>query len=211
LVICAHLDDESFGLGGMLLNMTESNPMDTKVISLCNGRDPENKIAREAAFTSIMSDLGCLYKIHKYDDLTLDKENYLNLVKIIQDEVDTFRPARVFTTSEHDIHRDHQIMAEATKLACRPLKKCSVKSLYQFKIPGPSNWDFNNSNFNVAFDISKYMSKKLEFCSRYESEVKAKDSYGPCSIKGIESCNHTDGMIFGYAFAELARLIYQRD
>ena len=119
------------------MRLTQSEPQGTRVISLCHGRESLDGEKRKAAFTSIIKDLNCQHHCYSYDDLTLDRQNYLDVVGIIQREIDSFKPQRVFSTSEYDLHRDHQIVAEASKVACRPLQSCSVRELYQFKIPGP--------------------------------------------------------------------------
>ena len=210
LVIATHLDDESFGIGGTLIKMTQTPGHVTRVICLCTGRLSNDGISRKKAFEENMQVLGCDYKIYDYQDLTLDQVKYTELVKLIQDEVDTFKPTRVFTNSEMDLHRDHKVIAEATKLACRPMKKCSVVELYQFQIPGSSQWAFDNHHFNVAFDITDFIDQKLEMCSRYITEVKESDSYSPCSLEGIRSYSLTNGSTFGFQYAELARLVYKK-
>lgn len=211
LVICAHLDDESFGLGGKIIEMTNNGPEDVRVITLCRGRSSIDGEKRLHAFTSIMEELKCQFKVHDYKDLTLDSANFIDLVAVIQHEIDSFRPQRVFSTSENDLHRDHRVIAEATKLACRPLGKCSVKELYQFKIPGASDWSFSPSCFNVAFDISPFIEKKIEFCSRYKSEIKQDGFPGPGTLEGLKLACKADGHLYGLHFAELCRLVYKRD
>lgn len=207
LVVCAHLDDEMFGLGGSIIRWRKYND-DVRIIVMCHGRTVDDGAPRKETFKHIMSELSVDYEIYSFDDLTLDS-HFSEVVAVIQKEVDTYQPTQVYSTSETDLHRDHQIVGEATKLACRPMSGCSVRELFQFYIPGASDWSFNETLYNVAHDISEEITTKLTFCGMYTTEIKDNDTH-PGSIDGIESINKTQGNRFGLKFAELMRLVYKR-
>ena len=206
LVVCAHLDDETFGLGGTLFKLSRNN--DIQMITLCCGRKETDSVPREHHFNNIITKLGIISEVYGYPDLSLDLVNFQDIVSVIQSKVDKFKPDVVYSSCEDDLHRDHQVVAEATKLACRPLNDCSVKELYQFIVPGTSYWNFNHTNYNVAYDITSYFDQKKLWCSGYLTEIK--DGISPNSIDGIETFNKHVGNMFGFKYAELCKLVYKR-
>jgi LmbE family N-acetylglucosaminyl deacetylase len=208
LVVCAHMDDEMFGFGGSLFKLSINN--EVRVITLCHGRiNDDGQNERTSTYFDIMSELGVSCDVHPYFDLSLDKIDFVELNSLIGNEVKFFRPDIVFSNSDSDIHRDHVIVADATKVACRPMSGCSVKELYQFAVPASSQWGFNQDNYNVCFDITNYIDQKLEWCGRYNTEIKNDDTH-PNSLNGIRTFNGYVGNIFGFKYGELCKLVYKR-
>lgn len=208
LIICAHLDDETFGLGGSLLKWSKSNDDDIRVIVMCKGRTEKDSVPRLETFSNAMTAYYADHKVYDFNDLGLT-DNLREVTLTIEEEIRTFRPDVVYSTSEGDLHRDHQIVGEATKLACRPTIDCSVKELYQYYIPCASEWNFEAQNFNVAEDITVELEAKLILCETYSTEIKPSNT-SPASVDGIKSVNRFFGTKFGYGYAETMKLIYKR-
>ncbi len=206
-MVGAHLDDIEFGLGGSLARYSTVNTI--RAIVLCNGRSAEDSTHRKKAFVENMLELKIPHQIFEIPDLTLHN-NFREVVSILQEEVNTYMPDVVFGPCESDLHRDHQVVGESLRLTCRPIRKCSVREFYQYKIPGSSDWSFIEHHFNVGFDISKYIETKVKLCRRYIGEIKEDDTH-PCSLSGIKITNESDGKIFGFNYCEVARLIFKRD
>ena len=201
LIIGAHLDDETFGLGGTLIKMCRENPDDVKILTFCKGRDERNYEEREDALFEIVTGLGCSATICDYYDLTLENESLSGLADTISDHIRRFKPERVICNSIDDIHQDHVVVSKATRIACRPFNQSTVKSLYEFKIPGSSEGEFN-----IAVDISDVIADKLALCELYTTEIK--DGIHPCSVNGIVGINYADGVRFGVSAAELLKVVW---
>lgn len=208
LIVIAHLDDESFGLGGTLLKMCKKNADDIKIISFCDGRSGDNKIQRREAFDKVIKTLGCHYKICGFDDLTLESLQLNILADIIKVEIEKFQAEMVICTSIDDIHQDHVITSKATRIACRPNSISTVMKLLEFKIPGSSDWG-TNPEYNIAVNISNVLQEKLDLCNYYESELTI-DGINTSSLSGIYKINVADGTKFGLHCAELLRIIWSK-
>jgi len=203
LVVVSHMDDESFGLGGTLIRLCQEDPTQVKVLSICNGRDIENKIERQTSFMNNMNKLGCSCSVLGYDDLSLPDKPLHVLSDQIKEEIDKFEPERVITNSISDIHQDHVITSKATRIACRPYKS-NVKVLQEFKIPCSSGDD----TFNIAVDITGVINEKIEMCCLYQTEL-CDDGYKPNSLIGIRNVNRGDGILYGIGYIELLRDVWR--
>ena len=183
LIVVAHQDDESFGLGGTITKMCRENPDELQILSICKGREGGNVEEREEAFCNVVTELGCIGTWCDYYDLTLDNVPLKELADLIADHIRRHQPERVICTSIDDIHQDHVVVAKATRIACRPFNQTTVKSLYEFKIPGSSVGEFN-----IAVDIGDVMEEKMGLVEYYKSEVKS-EPFHPLSINGLSGIN----------------------
>lgn len=164
LIVVAHLDDETFGLGGFL---SKINPEDVTILSLCRGRDEENCSNRIQSFNNVIEKLGIKsYLISKYFDMELDEVNLTELSSFIERFIELNKPEIVITNCENDLHQDHQKVSKAVKIACRPNRNTSVKELYEFKIKDSQVYDYTYFDTIINIDIDK----KRELCSLYTSE-----------------------------------------
>ena len=166
LVVVAHLDDETFGIGGSLLKWKDSH--DIKIVSLCCGRNKSNSNDRKIAFKKITDKLNCDFKVLPYYDLQLEKESLVDFTNIIAKEINDFNPDIIITNSENDIHQDHKIVSHATKIAARPSRNNNIKEILEFKITGSE--PFSSTYFDTVVDISSVILDKNEMCMYYESE-----------------------------------------
>lgn len=196
LIVGAHLDDETFGLGGTLIKICQENPDDVQILTLCKGRDERNNYEREDALYEIVTGLGCAATICDYNDLTLESQPLNELADIISEHIRRYKPERVICTCIDDIHQDHVVVSRATRIACRPSSNSSVKELLEFKIPISSDF----VDFNIAVDISDVVLEKEVLCSHYTSERKP----------NTRDINKGDGAKFGLGSVELMRLVWSK-
>lgn len=207
LVVCAHLDDEMFGFGGSLFKLSLNN--EVRVLTMCKGRNENDMHSREKTHDFIMNQLGVEYQTLDYIDLSLPEITQPVISDHISDTINEFRPDIVFSTSENDIHRDHVVVAHATKVVCRPMSSTPVKELYQFSVPASSQWNFSPVVYNTGIDITEFIDQKLTWCELYTTEIK-QDPTHPNSIEGIKTFNKYIGNIFGFEYGESCQLIYKK-
>ena len=124
------------------------------------------------------------------------------IADIISDHIRRHKPERVICNSIDDIHQDHVVVSRATRIACRPFNQETVKELYEFKIPGSST-----GQFNIASDVTGYITDKVRLMEYYKSEVKAGCQH-PFSVDGQCTVNAADGVEYNMAYAELLRMVW---
>ena len=101
LVIVAHLDDETFGMGGTLMELAKKD--NVKVISVCKGRNSEDSVSRIKTFKELSKKYNYKTKIFDYWDLQLYKVSPAVLAGEIVDEIKKFQPEVIYTVAE-DLH-----------------------------------------------------------------------------------------------------------
>lgn len=107
LIIGAHPDDEILGCGGIINRFRDEGYL-VEVFICGNGRI--DKMDEE------------------YDGISLKY-----WVEKIEEKINDFKPNIVFTHFLHDVNQDHQVIAQATMVACRP--ESEVKTVYSYEIP----------------------------------------------------------------------------
>jgi LmbE family N-acetylglucosaminyl deacetylase len=202
VVIGAHLDDAEFGMGGTLAKL--SNDYNITLCVFCKGNRPGSEYvqsSREDAIRNNITDLNISEYIQlDYSDISLDTIPFIEISSCITKLVDKISPYTVFTHYSQDIHTDHKIISNATRVACRPRESCSVHELYEYSIPGSTEWSFTDTKFNTFFDISNYTHIKYECISRYKTEVKTE--IDPLNLEYVKHRDLYYGGLFGYRAAE---------
>lgn len=169
LVIVAHLDDETFGMGGTLAQMCAQDPNSVKILSLCTGRDERNTLDRLGAFLQIQRKLGFKWSLKDHLDMELEMVPLKDITRIIEEEIKTFLPQRIFTLSENDIHQDHKIVSHAAKIAARP-SRTSVEEFYEFRTPGSE--PYSSTFFDTVNDVRNTIAIKQWMFDQYITENK---------------------------------------
>lgn len=168
LIVAAHLDDETFGMGGTIYRMCQTNPLDLKILIMCQGRDTGNALERLTSMAKIQGSLQFQVVVQPYYDLELEYAPLKEITKIIEREIKDFNPERVFTVSEDDIHQDHKIVSHATKIACRP-ERTNINELYEFKIPGSQ--PFTSTYYDTLVNLTDEEYKmKIQMAEMYQTE-----------------------------------------
>ena len=217
LIVAAHPDDDILGCGGLMSKFNRIG-VECRVIIVAEGSScryssshPEIKdeILKRTAF-GVKALLHLGQKNYKFYDLPCGKLHLvpqLDINKIIESEIEFFRPDTVFTHSLHDTNSDHRVVYECTLTATRPITRRMVSRLYSYEILSSSEWRYDHSfepNFFVELS-EEDMFLKTKAMLAYESECQSFPH--PRSKEGIYALAQVRGMQMNSCYAEAFHLI----
>lgn len=210
LIVTAHLDDFELGMGGTATKLCREN--DVHLIVLCKGDRPGHESVgspRKLACLDNCADIG-ITKAHLYgySDTRLDLVSQTELCDLIHKHVHNIQPNLVYTHYNQDIHKDHCIVSNITRVACRMRNTSPVNELLEFSIPGSTEWGHTPMQFNLFEDISKQAEMKMKMISRYVTELR--DPPDPISQKMIVHRDMYHGSLCGYNHAEVFKVVFKR-
>jgi LmbE family N-acetylglucosaminyl deacetylase len=107
----------------------------------------------------------------------------------------------VFTTPNHDLNKDHQIVFDSTLIATRSTTS-NVKEILSYELPGAVKTPFLHNRY---VNISKEIKHKINAFKMYKSEIK--NFPHPRSIKAIENLSIQRGIESGLKNAEAFQII----
>lgn len=182
LVIAAHPDDETYGVGGAIARHVQAGDI-VDVIILTDGVtarhnkiDQQKTVARKACST-----LGVNY-VHfaGLPDQKLDGVPLLEVIKPIYELVNDIKPQIIYTHHGNDVNQDHRTVFDATLVAVRPFGDDPAKRVLCYETPSSTEWGppFSNWAFlpNVYIDISETLEIKMRaievYRETFQSEVK---------------------------------------
>lgn len=186
LVVAAHPDDETLGCGGTTALLVREGHdvsiaiMGEGVTSRCQAREQADqalvrelhKCTRRAVKLLGVKDLN----LYNLPDNRFDTVPLLEVIKIVENLIETLSPEVIYTHHGGDLNIDHQITHRAVLTATRPIKGQSVREIYAFEVPSSTEWSFQRSeqafHANVFVDISDTLDLKIRALSCYESEVR---------------------------------------
>lgn len=221
LIICAHPDDDILGCGGIMSKYSEKG-VEFRVVFIAEGSSCRFKSGeidtddvrqvindRNNCGVTALKSLGVEnYKMYNLPCGRLDTVPLLEINKIIENEINEFRPDTIFSHSEYDANNDHRIVFRSLIISTRPVKKTNtVKAVYSFEILSSTEWNFTNPFEPNFFEELSYedINKKWLALAAYETEIK--DYPFPRSYDGIETLAKFRGMQAGVHFAEAFKLI----
>lgn len=210
LCVAAHPDDEVLGCGATLAKHVEAGH-EVRILIFGGGRDSSFS-ALEDAMDAAMAlgvkehNLGFASDAKLYlADQRFDEASILDLVRVVEKAVESFRPEVVYTHFSGDRNKDHRIVADAVLTACRPLPGCSVKHLLHWETLSSTEWGVGFQP-NVWVSVSeKNMRAKLDALKAYESEMGAFPH--PRSTAAVTSLATVRGSNVGVPCAEAFVLV----
>lgn len=215
LIIGAHLDDIEIGTGGLALRYINEGYCVFGLV-VCKGNTPNRltdaKSIRGDVFIQNMTEMGFTeWRCLGCDDQNIAMSNYNDLVYQIQKYIEKWQIDTIYTNNNNDINVDHRMVSEITRVAARPRSISNINKLFEYHIPGSTDWNFttHNSSFNVAVNITDYFADKLRYIGRYVSEIR--EGHDPLSLDKLTSLAEYHGSIFGFDKAEVFKLIFSRE
>lgn len=210
LIVVAHPDDESLGMGGTISKHI-NNGDDVFVISMTDGvgaREnvkPVIKEERNIAAQNASKILGFeWYKLNNFPDNKLDSVPILNVIKEIEKAKLDLKPNLIYTHSSSDLNIDHRIVSQSVLTAFRPQPNEEFAEIRTFEIP--SSTDYGHKSVtdifcpNLYINIEFFIENKLNALKQYDLELRNKPH--PRSIDSIRNLAKYRGSQVGLFYAE---------
>lgn len=142
LVVAAHPDDETLGVGGTIAKHAELGD-EVRVCILTEGatsRHDHVTLQKECASQACQV-LGVERVIFcDLPDQRLDALPLLDVIRPLEKCVDEFKPDIVYTHFKEDVNQDHRVAFRATMVATRPVGNNTVKRLLCYETPSSTEW-----------------------------------------------------------------------
>ena len=219
LVIAAHPDDEILGCGGTAARLVaEGHEVHFAILGEgMTSRHPQRADAdadqlatlhRQAQAAAAKVGVKSLV-LHKLPDNRLDSMPLLEVVKLVEDVVDDFKPEIIYTHHGGDLNVDHGVIHRAVLTATRPTAGQSVREIYAFEVPSSTEWAFQciEPCFrpNVFVEITQTIEVKIAAMECYTTE--ARKFPHPRSPEALRAIATRWGSVVGCAAAEAFELL----
>ncbi|CVK21897.1 MULTISPECIES: PIG-L deacetylase family protein [Sporomusa] len=223
LIVAAHPDDEILGCGGTIIKHV-LNGDEVHVLIMAEGLTSRD-VRRDVSLRN--KELSQLYantyqaakimgvkslKICDFPDNRMDGVELLDVVKKVEEMVETIKPDMVYTHHAGDVNVDHTVTHNAVITACRPLPGQTVKTILFFETLSSTEWQIGTCDkifmANWFVDIEATFAKKMEALKCYDSEMR--EYPHSRSYESVEILAKYRGTVIGCQFAEafsLGRLI----
>ena len=219
LVIAAHPDDEILGCGGTAARLVAEGH-DVHFAILGEGvtsrhvnrseADANQLAALQRQAHAAAAKVGVKsVALHSLPDNRLDTMPLLDVVKIVEDMVEKFRPETIYTHHGGDLNIDHGVIHRAVLTATRPTTGHTVRDIYAFEVPSSTEWAFQRiePSFrpNVFVEITHTVDAKIAAMECYEMERRKFPH--PRSPEALRAIAARWGSVAGYAAAEAFELV----
>ena len=192
LVICAHPDDESLGLGGTLA-LHSKNGDDVTVMIFGTGQYGRDETKKGIEDRMNQGKKACKIlgvnkvQFQNYEDQKLDLVPLTELTAHIEKAIRKTKANTVYTHFWGDMNQDHRRIYEATLIATRPKKSNTVNELICFETPSSTDNNYGEVNFNPNYfvNIKKVLKQKKKAVSQYKNEIL--EYPHPRSLEAIEN------------------------
>ena len=185
LILAPHPDDESIGMGGTIKKLSKKNNIHLCVLTdgaVFDSSGQKKILERKNACKNSGKILGISdYTFLDFPVMELESISHLEINRELEKIIKKFNPKIVYTTTRHDINKDHQIVFESTLVVTRP-QSSNVKQVFSYETAGMT---INRFSPTVFEDISKEFKYKIKSFRMYKSELRPFPH--PRSIKAIEN------------------------
>nr|QFF92391.1 N-acetylglucosaminyl deacetylase LmbE family [Rathayibacter sp. FH 236] len=181
LVVVAHPDDETIGMGGTIArladegNLVHIHILAEGVSTRHEGVDSDEARRRCQTAATVLGASECSFGGYSTDGRLLSDDSQQNVVSAIEKLVDSVQPSAVFTHHPGDIHADHRAVAVAVGYVTKTFGRCNrVREVLHFEVL--SSTEQQNGLVvpfwpNVFYDISDYVERKCAAVVEYVEEV----------------------------------------
>lgn len=174
LVFAPHPDDETFGMGGTILKLTDNKQIVDVIImtdgSLGGDKDKRKNEAIRA--TKLLGVNECYFLNAPDRNLEVNTKYIHKTIELIK----KYNPKNIFFTSPLEYHPDHRATAWLVWNAMQTIN--FTGNCFSYEVG-------NQSQANLLIDISKQMNKKINIMQEYRSQLNENDYIQ--KIKAINS------------------------
>lgn len=210
LVIAAHADDETLGVGGTIARLSRAGCRITVAIatdstSMQYQEDANAMERRRAQTDKALNILGVHRHIQgDFPDMRLDQVPHVELNQWVASCISESGADLVLVHHPADVNLDHQCLFISTLVATRPTPGHGVRTVLSYFVNSSTEWGLLNPSavgrFIVFSDISDTLDLKLRALAAYEDEVR--EAPHPRSIEAVEAFCRSTGATAGLYAAE---------
>tara|TARA_B100001057_G_scaffold184276_1_gene184987 strand:+ start:540 stop:1211 length:672 start_codon:yes stop_codon:yes gene_type:complete len=214
LIVAAHPDDETLGVGGTILKHKENGDHVSWLIV--------TNIIKEYGYNKLQiksrkKEIDLVAKKYNFDNVfkleiptsTLSTSSLFKLIPSISKIFNDLKPEVIYTMNRSDAHSDHRVIFDAIMSCTKSFRYPHVKSVLMYECLSETEFapSLNEKVFqpNYFVDISKYLEKKLEIMRIYKSELG--EHPFPRSLKNIKALATFRGASVGVKYSEAFQLI----
>jgi LmbE family N-acetylglucosaminyl deacetylase len=214
IVVSAHPDDETLGVGGtMLKHVANGDKVYWLIITNLfeeQGFSKERVESRQEEIRKVEQMFGITKTFMlNYPTMTLSSSSLLKMVPEISKVFLEVQPEIIYSLNRSDAHSDHRVIFDATVACTKSFRYPFVKQVLMYECI--SETEFAPALPEKAFipnyyvDITDYIDRKLEIMEVFESEI-APPPF-PRSLENIRAVAHYRGASVGVHYAEAFQLI----
>jgi LmbE family N-acetylglucosaminyl deacetylase len=180
LVLAAHPDDETLGMGGTIALHAERDEI--RVVCVTDGSsaqypgDAGRRAQKDAEARRALEILGVADWVHlDLPDMRLDTLAHVELNRVVEDQLRDFLPEIVYTPHP-DVNLDHRSLFDSVAVASRPVPGQSVRRLLTYAPLSSTEWTPPGRNSfvpNWFVDVTATFERKLEAFACYVTEQRA--------------------------------------
>lgn len=217
LVVVAHADDETIGLGGTIARHAAEGD-DVFVLVLADGETSRGQIQdelvarRNGQCRAACNVLGVkdVY-FEALPDNAMDSRPRLEIARICETHIANVKPDTIYTHHRGDVNIDHVYTSDAVTIAARAQPHCPVRRILHFETASSTEWQLPAHDHpfspNWFVEISDYWSQKVSALEEYKDEMR--DFPHSRSIEALEACAKWRGATAGVRKAEAFMLVRQ--
>lgn len=214
IVISAHPDDETLGVGGTILKHI-ANGDNVYWLIVTNvfenqGFSKERVESRKLEISKVEKMFGFKETFFlNYPTMTLSSSSLIKMVPDISSIFSEVKPEVIYTLNRSDAHSDHRVIFDAVMACTKSFRYPFIKQILMYECI--SETEFAPALAEKAFlpnyfvDITDYLDKKNEIMKVFESEI-AEHPF-PRSLENIKALAHFRGASVGVKYAEAFQLL----
>ena len=222
MILAAHPDDDVLGCGGTIAKCVDEG-IEVKVVFIAEGTScrydkcrindadvREEILTREDCALKALGELGVPEDHISFHNLPcgrLDQVPIIDIGKLVEQEIKSFKPDTLLTHSKTDVNMDHQRVFQAALQATRPGAQNTVPVVLCYEVLSSTEWGFEEPfqpNFFIPLSESLVNAKVRSF-EHYLTEKKPFPF--PRSQEGIMVKAMQRGMQVGVEYAEAFYLL----
>ena len=180
LVVSAHPDDETLGVGGTLLKHKFEGDslfwLNATKIDSSNLDNKKRYKEREKELDKVIE----LYGFEEFiqmDFITtqLSSQSKIKMIPQLSEIFLRLKPEIIYVVNRSDAHSDHRYLFESVYSASKTFRQPSIKKILMFECLSETEFSVPLSDFvflpNYFVDISSYLDQKIEIMKTYSSEM----------------------------------------